>query len=143
MADLDTALPVNGPKVTRLFQGLAACPHCNANLIASEIPAESRRYYMTPGKEHDRPLYFYRLIGQSSMLFDRVLAWTCPDCKVTDVIPGCEEMWEKDQAYWAEYEARQAHQYRPMPDQQAEQDTMMAGKGIPPLDSIKPTLARA
>lgn len=115
MADTGTVLPVNGPKVTRLFQGLAACPHCNANLIHSEIPAADRHYYLgmenteIPGKfqlkrDDGRKMYFYRIIGQSSLLFDRVLAWTCPDCKVTDVIPGMEAKWAEEQAYWAKRE---------------------------------------
>jgi hypothetical protein len=103
----------SGTAVTRLWSHAASCPHCNANLIQSEIPQADRHNYLpmvkdettgrfVDGSDDGRKLYFYRIIGMSSMLFDRVLAWSCPDCKVTDVIPGMEAKWAEEQAYWAE-----------------------------------------
>lgn len=73
------------------------CPHCNANLVAQEITGSSRHLYLPLDTPDDgRFLFYSHLIGISSIWHDRILAYTCPFCDETDVIPGLE-------AYWAEY----------------------------------------
>jgi hypothetical protein len=84
-----------------LYQNPKTCPHCGTNLVASQIPAANRKYYLPQGTPDDgRELLYYRTIGISSVIFDRILAYTCPDCKAIDVIPGCESMFEADRAHW-------------------------------------------
>jgi hypothetical protein len=92
---------------TRLHGNSEVCPHCMADLVHSVIPEADRHYYMPLDMPDDgRRLVFLRVIGMSSLLFDRILAWRCPDCAVTDVIPGYEAKWAKEQAY----DAGDAHQ---------------------------------
>lgn len=94
-------------KATQLHHNCETCPHCSANLIASEIPKEHRPHYLgyhkdpktgkyVENEDHGRPMYYYRMIGLSSWKYDRTLAYQCPDCKAIDVIPGCERMYEDD-----------------------------------------------
>lgn len=68
----------------------AHCPACSANLIAGDIPKESRHYYLgfkknssgvyEPQEDDGRPLYYYRTIGIYDMEKDRTVAYRCPDC---------------------------------------------------------------
>lgn len=94
-----------------------ACPHCKTSLIAQVIPQGSRHLYLgfeyqmgengkltpVPKQDDGRFMFYSHVIGMSSMLFDRTLAFTCPFCKTTDIIPGLEEAWVEEQAYWAEH----------------------------------------
>ena len=96
-------------EITHLYQRPKVCPHCGTNLVASEIPAEHRHFYLPQGTPDDgRELLYYRTIGISSVKFDRTLAYTCPDCKAVDVIPGCESMFEADREYWQNLEDKQS-----------------------------------
>jgi len=89
-----------------LYRKPKACPHCGTNLVASEIPAENRHFYLPQGTPDDgRELLYYRTIGISSALFDRTLAYTCPDCKAIDIIPGCEAMFQADREHEQKLEA--------------------------------------
>lgn len=73
------------------------CPHCGTNLIHSEIPESSRSHYIAFNELDDgRPLYYYRTIGLSSMEYDCVIGYKCPDCGVTDAVEGREYMWETE-----------------------------------------------
>jgi len=104
--DLELALPCD-----RLHKKSIECPHCKASLVAQEIPAERRAGHIPPGVVDDgRPMFYTHLLMQSSMLYDRILAYTCPFCEVTDVIPGCEEMWDVEMAAADRLKARQAQQ---------------------------------
>jgi hypothetical protein len=80
------------------------CPHCRASMIAQEIPADRRHNYLpmvkdpvsgryVDGPDDGRFMFYSHVIGRSSILHDRTLAYTCPFCDVTDVIPGLEAMW--------------------------------------------------
>lgn len=69
------------------------CPHCNTNWDSGSIfdvlrpqawcadksDAELQAYIDT-AYGTDRPQRFSRLIGISSLKYDRVVAWECPDC---------------------------------------------------------------
>lgn len=49
------------------------CPKCNANLQSEPIPKEQQKDY--------RATHFTRKIGVSSIEWDMVVRWQCPDCK--------------------------------------------------------------
>ena len=49
------------------------CPYCKANLIAEEVPIESRELY---GGTH-----FYRVISIYDREKDATVKWQCPDCR--------------------------------------------------------------
>lgn len=94
------------------------CPHCTHSLVAQEIPVERRHNYlgmeqdpdtgrMRCRKDDGRFLFYSHVIGVSSMLFDSLLAYTCPFCNTTDVIPGMEAKWDADQL-WNEARDREA-----------------------------------
>jgi predicted RNA-binding Zn-ribbon protein involved in translation (DUF1610 family) len=95
------------------------CPHCGFNLVAQEIPAESRHLYIPMeknrltgryenGKDDGRKMHFSHVIAVSSLVFDRTLAYSCPECKEVDVIPGCEAMMQADQDYWEAHDRVEA-----------------------------------
>lgn len=91
-------IPVTQPKLMLNSESIT-CPHCACSLVDIEIPVENRKYY--GNKTH-----FSRVIGMSSLWFDRMLAYKCPDCDNVDVIPGLEDMWRKDQAMNDRYAAK-------------------------------------
>jgi hypothetical protein len=75
------------------------CPHCDTSLVARKIPQQDRHLYLPPGVEDDgRFLFYSRVVGMSSLWFDRILAYKCPFCEAIDVVPGCESMWAQDLA---------------------------------------------
>ena len=49
------------------------CPFCGVNLRGNAIPKKNRHYY---GVTH-----FGRELGHYDMELDRVVSWSCPDCK--------------------------------------------------------------
>lgn len=72
----------------RLHYRSTICPHCDACLVGPEIPKESREHY---GKETN----FSRIIGMSSLWYDCLYGYQCPDCGKMDLIKGREYMWDK------------------------------------------------
>lgn len=51
-----------------------ACPHCDADLRAGEIPEDQREMF-------GDATHFSRLIGIYDRDLDRTVRWKCPDCK--------------------------------------------------------------
>lgn len=49
------------------------CPYCNADLQGEPIPKESQKFY--------RATHFTRKIGITSIEFDSIRKWQCPDCQ--------------------------------------------------------------
>jgi hypothetical protein len=83
--------------MNRLQRNCKTCPHCNADLVASVIPQESRLYYLPFGEPDDgRELLYFRIIGLETEDYDGVSAYRCPDCMVIDVLPGFEPLWKDD-----------------------------------------------
>lgn len=98
-----TQIAVHVPATPKLMLNpkMEVCSHCAASLIAMEIPVCDREAYIPMGQTDDGQfLFFSKVVGHSSMLFDRILAYECPFCNNIDVIPGMEKMWAEDQAYW-------------------------------------------
>jgi predicted RNA-binding Zn-ribbon protein involved in translation (DUF1610 family) len=73
--------------MTKLRTTSQTCPHCEANLIAQEIPKESRPYYLPYGAEDDgRFLFFSKVVGIYCMERDRTVKLQCPFCGATDTV---------------------------------------------------------
>lgn len=104
----------------RLHEDSEVCPHCGLSLVDQPIPEDLREFY--GGRK-----FFSSLMMQLSLLFDRVLAFSCPYCKTIDVIPGREGMWHEEIAHWARL--NQADQ-----TQTAVPDTAQAN--VPPQDVV-------
>jgi hypothetical protein len=110
LAVVTPAAPITLPAPTKVVGLLNAdmqeCPHCHHTLVAQEIPADRRHLHLgftphgKPKEDDGRYMFYSHVVAQSSMVFDRTLAYTCPFCDTTDVIPGCEQMWLEDQAFW-------------------------------------------
>lgn len=96
MCGASSALAVTSKVIGLLNPKAESCPHCDANLVAGEIPQDSRHCYISPGQPDDgRRLFYSRAIGIYD--FDYTLAYQCPDCKVIDVRPGFEDLWARSQ----------------------------------------------
>jgi predicted RNA-binding Zn-ribbon protein involved in translation (DUF1610 family) len=73
--------------MTKLRTTSQTCPHCEANLIAQEIPKESRPYYLPYGTEDDgRFLFYSKVVGIYCMWRDRTVKLQCPFCGATDAV---------------------------------------------------------
>lgn len=98
----------------RLHYGSKECPHCHESLVGPEIKQENRHCYIgfekdpdggrwpVPKKDDGRPMFYSNIIGMSSMLFDRILAYKCPHCGALDVISGMEGEWQEECKFMAE-----------------------------------------
>lgn len=109
---------MNEPNTTRLTGKSEVCPHCAADLVAGLITdPKTRQYYLPIPTGHKfgtlipddgRRLVYLKVIGQSSLLYDKVLAWTCPECGTTDIIPGYEEEYAREQEFLKTFEEDRA-----------------------------------